>query len=85
MNILREKRQMNRFKAILFGIKSRRKSMGLVLSVLKTVGIISVDSARTIFKLALKVTLLYPLRLLGMIVLTIKKALGMKVKPSMKE
>jgi hypothetical protein len=84
MNILREKRNMTRVGAILFGIKSRRKSMGLIPSIFKTVGILGVDSARTIFKWALKVIFVYPLRFMSMIVFTVQKALGMKVtkKPS---
>lgn len=83
MNLLREKRNMTRIQAILFGIKSRRKSIGWIPSVLKTMGILGVDSARTILRGMLKVTLLYPLRLLGMMVFTIKKLLGIKVnKPS---
>lgn len=84
MNLLREKRNMSRVRAILFGIQSRRKSMGLISSICKTVGILGVDSARTMFKLALKVIFVYPLRLVGMIVFTMKKALGMNVtkKPS---
>jgi len=79
MNILRENREMSRMRAILFGIKSRRKSMGLIPSIFKTVGILGVDSARTILKSALKVIFVYPLKLMSMIVFTIQKTLGMKV------
>ncbi|GFH45963.1 hypothetical protein CTEN210_02437 [Chaetoceros tenuissimus] len=85
MNILREKRNMTRSQAILFGIKSRKKSLGLVQSIAKTLGIISVDASRTVFKTALKFIFVYPLRLIGGVIRTIKKMLGMKVKPSMKE
>lgn len=87
MNILREKRNMSRTQAILFGIRNRRKSIGLIPSILKTAGILGVDSARAVLKNSLKVVLLYPLRLFGMIVRNVKKMLGMKVtqKPSLKE
>jgi hypothetical protein len=85
MNILKEKRKMSRMKAILFGIKSRRKSIGIVPSIGKTVGIIAVDSTRTIVKQVLKLVFLYPLRIVGFIVRSIKKALGMEVKKKMTE
>jgi hypothetical protein len=85
MNILREKRKMSRMKAILFGIQSRKKSIGIVPSIAKTAGIIAVDSTRTVVKQALKLVFLYPLRIVGFIVRSIKKALGMKVKPRMTE
>lgn len=84
MNLLREKRDMSRMKAILFGIRSRRKSMGLIPSIFKTVGILGVDSARSIFKEVLKVIFVYPFRFVRKIVFTIQKALGIKggKKPS---
>lgn len=85
MNILKEKRKMSRMKAILFGIKSRRKSIGIVPSIVKTIGIIAVDSTRTIVKQVLKLVFLYPLRLIGFIIRSIKTALGMKVKQRMTE
>ena len=85
MNILREKRKLSRAGAILFGIKSRRKSIGLVPSILKTAGIVGIDSARAILKNSLKLVFLYPLRFIGAIIKNVKKALGMKVKPSMRE
>jgi len=84
MNILR-KRNMSRSKAILFGIKSRSKSIGWAASICKTAGIIGVDSARSVVKNLLKVVFLYPLRLVGGLVKMVKKALGMKVKPSLRE
>lgn len=85
MNILKEKRKMSRMKAILFGIKSRRKSIGIVPSIAKTTGIIAVDSTRTVVKQVLKLIFLYPLRIIGFIVRSIKKALGMEVKKEMTE
>jgi hypothetical protein len=85
MKIMREKRNMSRVQAILFGIKIRQSSMGLFGSVAKTVGILSVDIARAVVKNVLKIVFLYPLRLIGGIIRTMKKMLGMKVKPSLRE
>ena len=85
MRILREERGLNRARAIIFGIKLRQGSMGLVKSLSKTVGILSVDVMRGVIKNTLKIALVYPLRLLGATVRAIKKALGMKVKPSLRE
>ncbi|KAL7525945.1 hypothetical protein ACHAXR_001235 [Thalassiosira sp. AJA248-18] len=86
MRILREERGMSRGKAILFGIQSRKQSMGgLVPSVIKTVGILSIDAFRAVFKNILKIVFVYPLRVVGAFVRTVKKMLGMKVKPSLRE
>jgi Complex I intermediate-associated protein 30 (CIA30). len=88
MNLLREKRNMSRMRAILFGIQSRRKSMGLIPSIFKTVGILGVDSARSIFKEVFKVIFVYPLRFVRKIVFTIQKTLGVKgakKPPTLKE
>jgi hypothetical protein len=59
--------------------------MGLFGSVAKTGGILSVDIARAVVKNVLKIVFLYPLRLIGGIIRTMKKMLGMKVKPSLRE
>ena len=85
MKILREKRKMSRAAAILFGIRNRRKRIGLIPSLFKTTSILVVDSARSVLKNVLKVVFLYPLRLFGLIVRNTKKMLGMKVKPSLRE
>lgn len=85
MNILRQKRNMSRSKAILFGIKSRRKSMGLVRSVGKTIGIVSVDVSRTIVKEFLKVVVGFPLKMISKLIRAVKKKLGMKVKVPLTE
>jgi len=85
MRILREERGLSRARAILFGIKCRKESMGVIPSVCKTLGILSVDSFRAIVKTVLKIVLVYPLRLVGAMVKSIKKMLGMKVKPSLRE
>eukprot|EP00986_Skeletonema_menzelii_P020435 scaffold31178_cov154-Skeletonema_menzelii.AAC.1 len=85
MRILREERKLSRARAIMFGIKYRRGSMGLFKSCAKTAGILSVDILRTAIKNTLKLVLLYPIRLLGATIRTVKKAMGMKVKPSLRE
>ena len=85
MRILREERGLSRARAIIFGFKLRKGSMGLVKSFSKTVGILSVDVMRGVIKNTLKIALVYPLQLLGATVRVIKKALGMKVKPSLRE
>ena len=85
MRILREERKFNRARAIMFGIKCRKESMGLFKSCVKTAGILSVDILRGVVKNTLKIVLLYPIRLLGATVRAVKKAMGMKVKPSLRE
>ena len=63
MNILRNKRNMTRTQAIMFGLRSRSKSVGLFRSVVKTMSIIAIDVFRTVSKKALTIGLVYPLRL----------------------
>jgi len=85
MRILREERNMSRSKAILFGIRSRKKSMGIFPSIIKSLGIISIDSFRAVIKNVLKLVLVYPFRVVGAFVRMVKQMLGMKVKPSLRE
>lgn len=85
MRILREERGLSRARAIIFGIKYRKESMGVIPSVCKTLGILAVDSFRAVVKNVLKIVLVYPLRFVGTMVKSIKKMLGMKVKPSLRE
>lgn len=85
MRILREERKLSRARAIMFGIKYRRDSMGLFKSFAKTAGILSVDTFRAVMKNTLKIVFLYPIRLLGASIRVAKKAMGMKVKPSLRE
>lgn len=85
MKILQQKRNMNRVKAIMFGVKVRRGSMGIVPSLFKTLSILSIDSFRSVVGTALRVALVYPLRLIGAAVRMVKKALGMKVKVPLTE
>mmetsp|Transcript_19382 Transcript_19382/g.35106 ORF Transcript_19382/g.35106 Transcript_19382/m.35106 type:complete len:489 (+) Transcript_19382:243-1709(+) len=86
MRILREERGLSRGKAILFGIRSRKRSMGgCIPSVFKTLGILTVDSFRAVALSVLKVVLLYPLRVVGAVVRKVKQMLGLTVKPSLRE
>jgi len=85
MRILREERKLSRARAIMFGINCRKESMGLFKSCAKTAGILSVDILRGAFKNVLKIALVYPLRLLGATIRMGKKAMGMNVKPSLRE
>ena len=62
-----------------------RKSLGLLPALVKTIGILGIDSFRAVLKSVLKVVLVYPLRLVSMFVRAVKKSMGMKLKPSMKE
>lgn len=85
MRILRKERNLSRGKAILFGLRSRKQSMGLVPSILKTIGILMIDAFRAVVKNVLKVVIVYPLRIVGALVKRVKLMLGMKVKPSLRE
>lgn len=85
MKILREKRNMSRIKAVLFGIKARRGSMGTILSVFKTLSILTIDSFRSVVGTVLRIALVFPLRLIRAVIRTLMKALGMKVKVPIRE
>lgn len=81
MNILREQRGWSRSEAVNYGFQSKRKSLGLIPALMKTLGILGIDSFRTVLKSVLKVVLVYPLRLVSMLARAVKLRLGMKVKP----
>lgn len=87
MRILREEREMSRFGAIMFGVQYRKKSGvgGMLSSIIQTLSILSVDAFRAVVKNALKIAVVYPLRLVGVVVTKVKKMLGVKVKPSLRE
>jgi len=85
MRILREDRKLNRAQAILFGVRCRKKSTGALSSLMKTCGILAVDAFRAVALTVLRIGLVYPLRLVGMVVRLVKQMLGMKVKPSLRE
>jgi hypothetical protein len=71
MKLLRENRGMSRGEAILFGLKSRAKSMGMWRSLGKTSAILGADAFRAVVLTALRIFVLYPLNL----VQTLKNAL----------
>ena len=86
MRILREERNMSRLRAILFGVQCRKKSVGGILpSIVETTRILSIDIFRAVIKNVFKVALVFPLRVVGALVTKVKKMLGMKVKPSLRE
>jgi hypothetical protein len=61
MKILREQRGLSRSRAILFGLKSRAKSYGMVKSLGKTSAILCVDALRAVVNTTLRFTLFYPI------------------------
>ena len=86
MRLLREERNMSRLRAILFGVQCRKKSVGgIVPSIVETFRILSIDVFRAVLKNVLKIVLVYPLRLVGAVVTKVKRMLGMKVKPTLRE
>lgn len=85
MRILREERGLSRGQAIRFGIRTRTKTLGLLPSLFKTCAILSIDSFRGVLLNVLKIVLVYPLRIVSKTIRAVKKALGMKVRPSMTE
>ena len=85
MKILRQKRRLNRINAIILGIQLRRKNMGLISSIIKTCGILSVDSFRAVIGSALRILFVYPLNFARVFIRNVKKALGMNVKVPLRE
>lgn len=85
MKILRQKRRLNRINAIILGIQLRRKNMGLISSIIKTCGILSVDSFRAVIGSVLRILLVYPLNFARVFIRNVKKALGMNVKVPLRE
>jgi hypothetical protein len=63
MRILRQERKLSRGRAILWGLKSRAKSTGIVRSVLKTTEILAIDCFRCVLSTSLRLTLIVPLGL----------------------
>ena len=78
MKTLRSKRNLSRLGAVLFGLRARAQSFGWVRSIAHLAAIVSVDSSRTIALTALRVGLLYPLRLLGFLASIPKGLMGGK-------
>ena len=67
MKVIQKKWNINRFQAILFGLKSRSRSTGLFRSIYKTASILLVDTFRFLLATVLRVVLLYPLRIISQI------------------
>ena len=80
MNILRTKRNMTRWSAILFGLRSRSQSYGLLSSIGKTCSILAIDAFRIILGTMVKYGLFKPLQLvrkmMGLMIRVIKKGGG---------
>jgi hypothetical protein len=74
MKLLKKERGLTRIGAILFGLRWRAASIGWARSIAKCVYILLADSLRTSLQLTLKVSLLYPIRL-------IKKSMQMMTSP----
>jgi hypothetical protein len=86
MKILRTARKMSRVRAIQFGFQYHYKSYGrLGSSIGKTLRILIVDAFRAVIRNVLMISLVYPLRLMGTIITRMKRSLGMKVEPSLRE
>ena len=79
MTLLRTKRHMTRLQAILFGLKSRAASSGWISSLAKLFAILCVDSLRSVGLTTLRLVLLYPIRFIRKLVVTLK-AIGGKPK-----
>jgi hypothetical protein len=68
MKVLREQRSLSRGRAILWGLKSRAAATGWPKSLLQTMGILAVDSFRSLIFSAFRFGLIYPLRWLGALI-----------------
>jgi len=81
MKILTQKRGLSRSKAILFGLRCRAKSYGLLASLFQTGSIIAMDSFRTVVRAVLRLCLFYPVIAISRSIRFVKKRVfGMKVK-----
>lgn len=68
MKVLLEKRGLNRGQAMWFGFQSRRQSFGILPSLAQTLSIVAVDVFRSIVGIALRVVLVYPLRMMSKVI-----------------
>jgi hypothetical protein len=82
MKILRDRGGLSRPRAILFGLKSRARSVGAVRSVTKTLAILAADSFRGIGLLFARLVFIYPFKLVQK---TIKLLPGQRNKKRMPE
>jgi hypothetical protein len=62
MKLLRTKRKMSRGQAMLFGLRSRAASSGWTSSLAKMVAILFADGMRSIGLVALRISVIYPVR-----------------------
>ncbi len=89
MKILRTRRGLTRYGAILFGMRYRRRAgsglFGLLSSMSVTARILGADALRTALTAAFRVGLVYPSRLIGAIVNATRRIAGMKVEPRLRE
>jgi hypothetical protein len=63
MKFLRNRRGLSRPGAILFGLKSRAQSYGVVRSVAKTLAILAADTFRGSALLSARIAFIYPFKL----------------------
>ena len=82
MRLLREKRQLSRFGAIRWGFRSRAASFGVLPSLAKTMYILLADAMRATVGIAVRIVLIYPIRLVGK---GLDMVRGKKKLPSMTE
>lgn len=88
MNLLRTKRNMTRLSAILFGLRFRRQSYGLLPSIGKAFSILAIDSFRTVLGTILKYGLFKPLQLVRKVIVAIMQMIkkgGGKAEGSIKK
>jgi hypothetical protein len=64
MKIFMKQREMTRLQAIMFGLKNRARSTGWIRSVTKTMSIIAMDISRSVLFTVLRITILYPARVI---------------------
>lgn len=82
MRLLREKRQLSRLEAIRWGFRSRAASVGVLPSLAKTIYILLADAVRATLGMAVRIVLVYPIRLLNR---GLDMVRGKKKLPSMTE
>jgi hypothetical protein len=68
MGKLRNRRGLSRLGAILFGLKSRARSFGIVSSVAKTLSILAADSFRGTGLVFARLAFIYPFKLVKKII-----------------
>lgn len=73
MTFLTTKRNMSRIQAILFGLRSRAASVGWMRSLARTACILCTDSLRSVLFWAIRLIVVYPIKLLFFVVKTAKK------------